>query len=56
MKKKEYIMPTIKIVSMIVATHILEASKENFGKGVDVDSRRFDSWDDDDEEEDSMWK
>lgn len=57
MKKKEYITPNLKIVNMTITTHMLSGSREDGSYLGNSNSRRQESWDDDEDEiEDSMWK
>lgn len=55
MNKKEYITPRLKVVNMETIYMLAATNRENYGKGIHADSRRQETWDDD-EEEDSMWK
>ncbi len=57
MKKREYITPSLKVVNTVATTHMLSGSFEDGTNLSKADSRRQESWDDDEDEiEDSMWK
>lgn len=56
MNKKVYITPNVKVVNMVSTIHMLAGSEELNTKAIHSHSRSQDSWDDDEEEEDSMWK
>ena len=53
MNKKVYITPNVKVVNMVSTTYMLVGSEELNTQAIHSHSRSQDSWEDDDEEEDT---